>query len=137
MKLTSNRRRVWWLGAALLVCATPLATWAQPASQSGATAPRPTMSPSQKPPSGKVDANDPIAALLAKQVQPMVIGMRLGETKDTTRFVVELSDPVEAKVFTLTNPDRVVVDLPEVLWRMNADARPSGRGPVRSYRFGL
>jgi N-acetylmuramoyl-L-alanine amidase len=30
----------------------------------------------------------------------------------------------------------VVVDMPEVLWRMPEDARPSGKGAVKSYRYG-
>jgi N-acetylmuramoyl-L-alanine amidase len=41
------------------------------------------------------------------------------------------------RVFTLTNPNRVVFDMPEVLWRVNGETRPSGQGPVKSYRYGL
>jgi N-acetylmuramoyl-L-alanine amidase len=51
--------------------------------------------------------------------------------------VVELSDPVEFRVFTLANPDRVVIDMPEVLWRLQATDRPTGKGAVKSYRYGL
>jgi N-acetylmuramoyl-L-alanine amidase len=68
---------------------------------------------------------------------PVVIGARVGEQPDRTRFVIELSDPVDLRVFTLTNPDRVVVDMPEVLWRLQASDRPSGSGAVRAYRYGL
>src|ERR1051326_2067891 len=49
---------------------------------------------------------------------PVVLSARIGEHSDRTRFVVELSDPVEFRVFTLANPDRVVIDMPEVLWRL-------------------
>jgi N-acetylmuramoyl-L-alanine amidase len=85
-------------------------------------------------------AADPIAGLIAQhsdQALPVVIGARLGEHPDKTRFVVELSDPVQVRVFTLANPDRVVIDMPEVLWRIGDNDRPTGKGAVKSYRYGL
>lgn len=62
---------------------------------------------------------------------------RIGEHPDRTRFVIELSDPVRVRVFTLSGPNRIVVDMPEVLWRPGTAERPSGRGAVKSYRYGL
>src|SRR5215471_20655888 len=72
----------------------------------------------------------------AAQSQAVVMGARIGEHPGLTRFVLELSDPVTPRAFTLSNPDRVVIDLPDVLWRMGAPDRPSGRGAIRSYRYG-
>jgi N-acetylmuramoyl-L-alanine amidase len=69
--------------------------------------------------------------------QPIVLSARIGEHADRTRFVIELSDPVNLRAFTLTNPDRVVVDMPEVQWRVGAPPRPSGFGSVKSYRYGV
>jgi N-acetylmuramoyl-L-alanine amidase len=66
----------------------------------------------------------------------VVLGLKLTESAQSTRFAFELSDPVEARVFTLTNPNRVVIDLPDVLWRAGEQARPSGRRSVKSYRYG-
>src|SRR5437588_10870423 len=54
------------------------------------------------------------------QSQPLVMGVRIGEHPASTRFVLELSDPVTPRVFTLASPDRLVVDLPDVLWRIGA-----------------
>lgn len=68
---------------------------------------------------------------------PIVLSARIGEHEDRTRFVIELSDPVNLRTFTLTNPDRVVVDMPEVSWRVSAPPRPSGFGSVKSYRYGM
>jgi N-acetylmuramoyl-L-alanine amidase len=68
---------------------------------------------------------------------PIVLSARIGEHEDRTRFVIELSDPVNLRTFTLTNPDRVVVDMPEVSWRVGAPPRPSGFGSVKSYRYGV
>ena len=86
---------------------------------------------------------DPIGDLLAEQAlkgsqssMPIVIGLKLTETAQRTRFAIEMSDPVDVKVYTLTNPNRVVIDMPDVLWRAGADARPSGRRAVKSYRYG-
>jgi len=83
--------------------------------------------------------SDPIGGLIASQPGnlPVVIGLKLTESAGHARFAVELSDPLEAHVFTLANPNRIVLDLPEVLWRVQNEARPSGRGLIRSYRYGL
>jgi N-acetylmuramoyl-L-alanine amidase len=122
-----RRGRAGVLGAALAM--TPsLASAAQPAP--------PLHAPTA--------AADPIGALLAQQAAenpqkalPMVIGLKLGESAGRSRFMVELSDPVDVRVFTLTSPNRVVIDMPEVLWRMPGEARPTGKGAVKNYRYGL
>jgi N-acetylmuramoyl-L-alanine amidase len=69
--------------------------------------------------------------------EPVVMSARIGEHEDRTRFVVEVSDPVQMRVFTLSNPDRVVIDMPAVQWHLDGPPRPSGTGAVRSYRYGL
>lgn len=68
--------------------------------------------------------------------QPVVMSARIGEHPGLTRFVLELSDPVAPRVFTLAEPDRVIMDLPDVLWRVGTPDRPSGRGVIRGYRYG-
>jgi len=68
---------------------------------------------------------------------PIVMSARIGEHEDRTRLVVELSDPVNLRAFALANPDRVVIDMPEVSWRLGAPPRPSGFGAIKSYRYGL
>jgi N-acetylmuramoyl-L-alanine amidase len=68
---------------------------------------------------------------------PVVLGARLAEQIDRTRFVFEVSDPVKLRVFTLSDPNRVVIDMPEVIWALNDPDRPSGKGAVKSYRYGL
>jgi N-acetylmuramoyl-L-alanine amidase len=68
---------------------------------------------------------------------PVVLSARIGEHGDHTRFVMELSDPVKLRVFTLAGPDRMVIDMPEVLWRVQTPDRPSGKGTVMDYRYGL
>jgi N-acetylmuramoyl-L-alanine amidase len=67
---------------------------------------------------------------------PMVMSARIGEQEDRARLVIELSDPVNLRAFALANPDRVVIDMPQVTWRLGAPPRPSGFGAIKSYRYG-
>lgn len=69
--------------------------------------------------------------------QPVVMSVRIGDHADRTRFVVELSDPLDLRTFTLSNPNRVVIDMPSVQWHLDGPPRPSGHGSIRSYRYGL
>ena len=69
--------------------------------------------------------------------EPVIMSVRIGEHQDRTRFVVEMSDPVAMRTFTLSNPNRVVIDMPVVQWHLDAPPRPVGNGMVRSYRYGL
>ena len=68
---------------------------------------------------------------------PVVMSARIGEHEDRTRLVIELSDPVALRAFSLTNPNRVILDMPEVAWRMGTPPVPSGRGLIKAYRYGL
>jgi N-acetylmuramoyl-L-alanine amidase len=68
---------------------------------------------------------------------PIVLGARIGEHDDRTRFVVEFSDPVAIRTFALSNPNRVVIDMPAVAWHIEGPPRPTGFGAVKSYRYGL
>ncbi len=68
---------------------------------------------------------------------PMVMSARIGEHENSTRLVLELSDPVNLRTFTLVAPDRVVVDMPEVAWRLGAPPVPNAHGLIKSYRYGL
>jgi N-acetylmuramoyl-L-alanine amidase len=53
-----------------------------------------------------------------------------------TRFTLELSRDVPAEVFTLAGPYRVIIDLPQVAFRLReADGR-TGRGLVSAFRYG-
>ena len=85
----------------------------------------------------RLDRNSAGEQVSSSQIDPMVLDARIGEHPDRTRFVVETSDPLPVRVFTLADPDRVVVDFPQVEWRLADAQRPSGRGVIKSYRYGL
>jgi N-acetylmuramoyl-L-alanine amidase len=66
-----------------------------------------------------------------------VTGVRIGKHPHTTRFVLDLTDPVEHSIFVLADPYRVVIDLPEVAWEVPAEKNAKGTGVIKGYRYGL
>ena len=63
---------------------------------------------------------------------PVILGVQVTDYADRTRIVIEVSDPLALRVFTLANPNRVVMDMPQVLWRMQGSPPPSSKSVVRS-----
>jgi N-acetylmuramoyl-L-alanine amidase len=61
---------------------------------------------------------------------------RLGEHPDHTRFVIEFSESLKYRVFTLADPYRLVIDLPQVKWKLPAETGLTGKGLVKGYRYG-
>lgn len=66
-----------------------------------------------------------------------VTDIRVGKHGLSTRIVVDLDRPIEARVFTLAGPARLVIDLPEVGWRLPAQPLPSNTGLMSKLRYGL
>lgn len=62
---------------------------------------------------------------------------RIGGDTMRTRFVADLSKKVEFRAFTLDNPYRVIVDLPDVKFKLPAGLGRRGRGLVKGFRYGL
>ncbi len=73
------------------------------------------------------------SAALAK---PTVTAARIGQHPDKTRFVMELTESPSYQIFTLPDPFRVVIDLPELDWRLPAQQVPRKSGMVKDLRFG-
>ena len=73
----------------------------------------------------------------AMAVDGIVTDIRIGQHPDKIRFVMDLSGPLDFKIFSLADPYRVVIDLPEVTF--SQEARPEGRRPnaIKGFRFGL
>ncbi len=67
----------------------------------------------------------------------VVTDIRVAERGAGTRFVFDVSGRVHFKIFTLANPDRVVVDLPEIGWRLPARPLPRAIGSLEKLRYGL
>src|SRR5690606_24261790 len=69
------------------------------------------------------------------QSKPAVTRAQLSTTGDLTRLAFDLTERLTPKVATVTNPDRVIVDLPEVEFRLDAASGQNGKGLVKAYRF--
>jgi N-acetylmuramoyl-L-alanine amidase len=67
---------------------------------------------------------------------PAVTGVRLGGDEHQTRVVFNLSRGLAARVFTLADPYRLVVDLPQVNFQLPARAGETGQGLIKAFRFG-
>jgi len=68
---------------------------------------------------------------------PVAIAARLGGDESQTRFVMDFTRKVDLHAFTLADPYRVVVDIPQVTFRLPPTTGESGRGLIKAFRFGL
>ncbi len=68
---------------------------------------------------------------------PVANDVRVGGDAKQTRFVVDLSQKVEIHPFTLPDPYRVVIDLPQMTFQFPERAGERGRGLIKAFRYGL
>jgi len=72
------------------------------------------------------------------QVAPAVVtDIRIGLAGKVTRIVFEFTERIGVRLFTLANPYRVVLDLPEVGWRLPPKPLPLASGVYERLRYGL
>src|SRR6185437_1598228 len=62
---------------------------------------------------------------------------RLAGDAKQTRFVLDLDKTIRFRAFALADPYRVVVDIPQVSFRLPAGTGTAGRGLVKAFRYGL
>jgi len=67
----------------------------------------------------------------------VVTDVRVGQHGNVTRLVLDLTRKVEFSLFTLAKPDRLIIDLPEVGWRLPPRALPQRTGVLDTLRYGL
>ena len=68
---------------------------------------------------------------------PEATDVRIGGDAKHTRFVMDMTRKVDVAAFTLADPYRVVVDLPQVVFKLPANAGEQGRGLIKAFRYGL
>jgi N-acetylmuramoyl-L-alanine amidase len=68
---------------------------------------------------------------------PIATEARIGGDENQTRFVLELNRKIDLHVFTLADPYRVVIDIPQVTFRLPPKTGETGRGLIKAFRFGL
>jgi N-acetylmuramoyl-L-alanine amidase len=68
---------------------------------------------------------------------PTASDARLAGDARQTRFVLDLDRAIRFRAFTLADPYRVVVDIPQVNFALAAGTGSAGRGLIKAFRYGL
>jgi N-acetylmuramoyl-L-alanine amidase len=68
---------------------------------------------------------------------PVASEARLAGDDKQTRLVIDLTRKIDVRAFTIADPYRVVVDIPQVSFQFPAKTGEHGRGIVKAFRFGL
>jgi N-acetylmuramoyl-L-alanine amidase len=113
----ANRRVL--LGCSLLCVAAFL--WAKSAGPSAAE-----NAAELSPPGPAATSNFPVAS-----------GARLAGDDKQTRFILDLDKTIQFRAFTLADPYRVVMDIPQVTFQFAPGTGNVGRGLVKAFRYGL
>jgi len=81
-------------------------------------------------------AADGVAAAPTSGV-PTALDARLAGDAKHTRFVLDLDRSITFRAFTLSDPYRVVIDIPQVSFHLPAGTGAQGRGLVKTFRYGM
>jgi N-acetylmuramoyl-L-alanine amidase len=68
---------------------------------------------------------------------PLALDARLAGDAKQTRFVLDLDRSISFRAFTLSDPYRVVIDIPQVSFHLPEGTGAQGRGLVKAFRYGL
>lgn len=86
-------------------------------------------------PAGAVDSQAPRSSV-AEEL-PIASGVRIAGDDKQTRFILDLDRKIDVRAFTLNNPYRVVLDIPQVTFNLPTGVGSSGRGLIQAFRYGL
>jgi N-acetylmuramoyl-L-alanine amidase len=78
-----------------------------------------------------------IAFAVPAEAKPAVTGAKLGIEPNLTRVELALSEAAEYRIFALAAPNRIVIDMSEVAWKVKDGKKLQGRGLVAALRYGL
>ena len=83
----------------------------------------------------------PCPRALAQDAPPVAVAARLTDDGENAKLSFDLSEAVEARARPISDPDRIIVDFPEVNFQIDAgQGRPASanaKSLVKAYRFGL
>jgi N-acetylmuramoyl-L-alanine amidase len=68
---------------------------------------------------------------------PVATAVRIGGDSHDTRFVMDFTKKVDVATFTLADPYRVVIDMPQVVFTLPGDSGEHGHGLIKAFRYGL
>jgi len=67
----------------------------------------------------------------------VAVSTNVQDTGGATAFELTLTEGVTAEVFTLANPYRVIIDLPDVAFKLPPEAGRQADGLISAFRYGL
>ena len=70
------------------------------------------------------------------QVTSSLTGVRVGQHDGMTRLILDLTEPTTFKIFALSGPPRVVIDLPALHWALEERSFAVGHSGVVRLRYG-
>ena len=73
----------------------------------------------------------------AAEIPAIATDARLAGDDHQTRLVIDLSRKIDMRAFTLADPYRVVIDVPEVNFQLPPKSGERGRGVIKAFRYGL
>jgi N-acetylmuramoyl-L-alanine amidase len=99
----------------------------------------PAAAPAADGRSGSASATVPSAAWTTEITgrRAIATGARIEGSGERTRFRLEVTRPVLAQIFVLAAPYRVVVDIPDLDFKLPPSSGQSGHGLVSAFRYGL
>ena len=88
-------------------------------------------------PTGPSAAEGPPPSLVAAADLPVASDARLAGDAKQTRFILDLDKTIAFQAFTLADPYRVVVDIPQISFQLAPGTGNARRGLVKAFRYGL
>ena len=67
---------------------------------------------------------------------PLIFDARIVGDSERTRFVADMTSVIDVSVFTLSDPYRVIIDIPEVRFGLREGDGVAGRGLFTAFRYG-
>lgn len=68
---------------------------------------------------------------------PIASDARLAGDARQTRFILDLDRAIPFRAFALADPYRVILDIPQVSFKLAAGTGAAGRGLIKAFRYGL
>ena len=82
-------------------------------------------------------AQMPVPVTAVDEALPVASEARLAGDDKQTRLVIDLTRKIDVRAFTIADPYRVVIDIPQVNFQFPAKTGERGRGIVKAFRFGV
>jgi N-acetylmuramoyl-L-alanine amidase len=73
----------------------------------------------------------------APEALPVATEVRLAGDDKETRLVMDVTRTLGVRAFTLADPYRVVIDIPQTVFQLPPASGSTGRGLIKAYRYGL